>query len=377
MKILVDANVWAAREAFSCLPNAQVQCLDAQQFTPSRIADADALIVRSGVRIGKTLLRDSKVSFIGTATIGRDHIDTDYLQAQGITFADAAGSSTESVLEYVLASLLSLHHQQHIHLEHDCIGIIGMGRIGSRVAEVLKAWGVRILCNDPPLAEQQSTNFVELSELLQSCALISLHTPLTTTGKHPSFQLIAEQQLHAFQGRAIINAARGDIIHNQHLYHWLKHNPKHAAVLDCWQHEPNIHPQLCQAAYLATPHIAGHSLEGKAANSAYIHRALCKHLAIDTCWQAQLATIKPLHYKVDEQLDDWENLYHISQQLYPIEQDSKRLKSSQSELALQFKQQRKHYPIRRSWTAVPLHTKTANDSLLQKAKAAGIQLSVA
>ncbi len=355
LNIIADANIWGAKSAFSQLGQYKI-CLNIlkhQDITPANIRDADILLTRSSTHVNQDLLEASKVKFVGTATIGDDHVDKNYLAAQSIRFASAAGSSTASVVEYMLACFFQLEKSAQFSFADNTLGIIGVGRIGSLLQQAAHNIGLKTLCNDPPRQAQTTLEkFHSLEYLLQHADILTLHTPLVEAGDFPTRHLIGEKELLQFQGKGIINAARGTCLDNQALLAWLNKDKEHFAILDCWEHEPNInqdllsHPQLM----IATPHIAGHSLDGKAANTLFIYRHLCDFLKVKPTWDItqQLPAI------TKNTLPDNLNLQNLALQMYPIAEDSKTMKENAHAAGFEawFSHYRRHYPIRRSWSKI-------------------------
>ncbi len=353
LHIIADANIWGATHAFSHLKGYKVllEVLEHKDITSVSVKNADILLVRSLTRVNKTLLEGSRVRFVGTATIGDDHIDKAYLDQQQIMFSSAAGSSTESVVEYMLAALFRLQQLQHIDLQQATMGIIGVGRIGSLLDKACRKSDIRTLRNDPPRAVNEGeTGFHSLDTLLEQADILTLHTPLTDKGAHQTRHLIGQAQLEQFQGKGIINAGRGPCLDNAALLHWLDQDKEHFAVLDCWEHEPTIslglaqHPQVM----IASPHIAGHSLDGKAANTKFVYDDLCEFLDIEPSWdiEAELPAIDAS--RIPPGLDK----QTLSQLLYPIAEDSRQMKEAavdNQQLAGWFSTYRRNYPVRRSW----------------------------
>ncbi len=353
LHIIADSNIWGANHAFQTLAGFDVvlDILEHQAITPQRLQHADILLVRSSSQVNASLLKGSPVRFVGTATIGDDHIDQLYLQENNIAFASAAGSSTASVVEYMLAALYRLEQHNHLVFKHDTLGIIGVGRIGSLLEKACLNLGLKTLCNDPPRAKQEKLqHFKDLDYLLQHADILTLHTPLLTTKNNNTRHLLNKSNIEKFQGRGIINVGRGACLDNQALLLWLNQQPQRFAILDCWEGEPAIHLKLLQhpQVYIATPHIAGHSLDGKAANTQFVYNALCAFLNIKPTWdkQQQLPPIIP------PQISEDISKSQLSALLYPIMQDTSKMKDAgkQSDSFQQwFKTYRRHYPVRRSW----------------------------
>jgi len=355
--IVADGHIWGAESAFSELNGFDVdlRILESGEITSTAVKDADVLLTRSGTKVNQALLDGSRVRFAGTATIGDDHYDKTWLDGQGIAWATAAGSSTESVLEYMLACLFELHTHQHIDISKATLGIIGAGRIGGQLASICKGLGMSVLINDPPRERQEgSEKFVSLETILKKADVLSFHTPLIRDGSDATYHLMNATALSAFKGAGIMNAARGECVENISLLHWLNQQADRFAVLDCWENEPKInqtllvHPQCV----IVSPHIAGHSLDGKAANTQYVYDALCHYLGIKPVWNMN-EHLPSIECNLDRVPLNWHDMHGLSKQLYDIHQDVESLKNyghmSENDLAKGFASLRRHYPIRRAW----------------------------
>lgn len=245
---------------------AEVVYLSAQEFSPSTVKDADALIVRSINKCTRELLEGSRVQLITTATIGFDHIDTAYCDAAGIRWRNAPGCNAVSVAQYVLSSLFVLALRKGERLQDKTIGIIGVGHVGKEVKRLAEAVGMRVLLNDPPRAEQEGNNaFVSLAEIAREADIITLHTPLEKNGKYPTYHLADETFFTKLARKPwFINAARGGVHDTTALIRAKETGLIRELVLDCWEKEPAISRPLLSLATIATPHIAGFSADGKA-----------------------------------------------------------------------------------------------------------------
>lgn len=225
------------------------------------VKDADAIITRTRTRCDENLLKGSNVKLVATATIGTDHIDIPWCEANGVTIRNAAGCNAPGVAQYVWSSLL----REGFDPSSSTIGIVGYGHVGSLVAEWGRALGARILVCDPPRQEEGhiDNDYIPLAQILEESDAITLHTPLTKTGKHPTFHLVGERELSMMKpGAFLINTSRGPVVDNKA---WLRHleNNRSKAIIDVWENEPAISLHLLEAATIATPHIAGYSFEGK------------------------------------------------------------------------------------------------------------------
>ncbi|MGI6047915.1 MAG: 4-phosphoerythronate dehydrogenase PdxB [Petrimonas sp.] len=267
MKILADAHIPYLRgvaEQFG-----EVEYLPGNQFSKETISDKDALIVRTVTHFGEEILSGTNVKLICSATIGFDHIDTEYCDTYGISWRTAPGCNANSVEQYVTASLLYLADKYKFDLKEKTIGIVGVGNVGSKVEIACKKLGMHVLLNDPPLVEMMyasslSRQFVDLETIKRESDLITLHTPLTKTGKHKTYHLADEQFFNTLGKKPfIINSCRGSVVDNIALKNALKSEKISGVVIDCWENEPNIDTELLRLVDIATPHIAGYSADGK------------------------------------------------------------------------------------------------------------------
>ena len=287
MNIFYDENMPFAKEFFgdffddSCGKsgkNTKLQAFNGRQVTAEQLVDADVLLVRSITKVNEALLANNKnLTFVGTATIGIDHIDQAYLTERGVTFTSSPGCNAISVAEYVLSSLVVLSEKYHFSLSNKTVGIIGAGNTGSRTSEKFKALGIRYKLYDPILeASGDPRSFSSLAEVL-ACDIITLHVPLTRTGEHPTYHLIDHARLAALKPEQIlINACRGEVIDNQALLKLKQNGWQTKLVLDVWENEPNILMPLIEYAEIASAHIAGYSIEGRSRGTEMLYQALCK-----------------------------------------------------------------------------------------------------
>lgn len=260
MKIIIDDKIPFIRDRFETT-GAEVEYLAPDSITQSSVADADALIVRTRTRIDEHLLKSTRVKFVATATIGTDHIDTAWCEANGIRVENAAGCNAPGVAQYVWSSLL----RQGFKPGRDKLGVVGMGHVGEIVTSWGRLMGSEVLVCDPPKREagMEDEDYHTLEELLISSDAITLHTPLTKEGAYPTYHLLGRKELQLLHPNAIlINTSRGPVVDNKA---WTERLRKRdvRAIVDVWEGEPQISNELLQLATYATPHIAGYSLEGK------------------------------------------------------------------------------------------------------------------
>ncbi len=271
-KIVIESHIPYIKGLLE--PFAQVEYLDTQRITPAAVRDADALLVRTRTRCDAALLEGSRVSFIGTATIGTDHIDLDYCRNHGIEVVNAPGCNAPAVAQWVHATLGCWLQRKQLDASALTLGIVGVGHVGSIVARWARELGYHVLLCDPPRAAAEgSEGFVTLDEIKAQAHIITFHTPLTRTGQWATYHLLDAQFLaQAPHCQLVLDAARGPICDTQALLDW----PGDVAI-DCWEHEPAIDRQLLGKALVATPHIAGYSSDGKHRGTAMVVEALNRH----------------------------------------------------------------------------------------------------
>ena len=271
MKIVADENIPFVREAFGALGDITVR--PGREIGAEQVREADLLLVRSVTAVGAKLLEGSRVRFVGSATIGLDHVDQAWLRARGIVLAYAPGSNANSVAEYVVAALVALREER---CAGRTLGIVGLGRIGTLVREKARALGMAVLANDPPLERAGKAGLVSLEDLLQRSDIVTCHVPLIREGLDATEHLLDAPRLSLLRPHAaVINTSRGAVVDNAALLRCLQEKRLAGAVLDVWEGEPQPDPALVRAVTLGTPHIAGYSWNGKAAGTKMIYDAAC------------------------------------------------------------------------------------------------------
>lgn len=277
MKIIVDDKIPYIQEKLRQLAD-EVVPLRGASISAADVRDADALIVRTRTRCDESLLRDSKVRFVATATIGFDHIDTAYMERAGIAWTSCPGCNADSVAQYVESSLLLLQQEKGLVLRDATIGIVGCGHVGSRVKAVAERLGMRVLVCDPPLGH---AGFVPLSVIEQEADVITFHVPLTRDGVHATWHLADEPFFHRLSKVPfLINTSRGEVVDNSALLTALQQGRVRDAVIDVWEGEPRLDEELLQRVFIGTPHIAGYSADGKANADNMVIDALCRHFGL-------------------------------------------------------------------------------------------------
>ncbi len=281
MKILVDENMPYVKPLFGDL--GEIIPVNGRSLTAEQVRDADVLLVRSVTKVNAQLLdTNQKLKFVGSATIGTDHVDLDYLAKRGIPFSNAPGCNATAVGEFAFIAMLELAQRFDSPLKGKVVGIVGAGNTGTATAKCLEAYGIKVLLNDP-IKEVQGDprTFVSLDTIMQAADIISLHVPLTRSGEYKTHHLFDEARLTALKPNTwLLNCCRGDVIDNQALIRVKKQRHDLKLVLDVWEGEPNPLPELVPLAEFATPHIAGYSLEGKARGTFMLYQRLCQLLNI-------------------------------------------------------------------------------------------------
>lgn len=278
LQIVVNKHTPYVVQAFEQL--GEVKAFDTREITRETVHDADILIVRSETKVDQSLVEGSKVKFVGTVTIGTDHVDEEYLEKHGITFVSAPGCNANSVSEYITAALLELAHKKGIDLQGKTLGIVGVGNVGSKVWRKAEVLGLRVLLNDPPLQRQgKAYPFHSLEELMEA-DFITLHVPLIRKGEDATYHLFNEERIRKMKrGAVLINSSRGAVIETEALKRTLSDGHLSAAILDVWEKEPTINLSLLDKVYLGTQHIAGHSLDGKVNALRMNYEAVCHFLS--------------------------------------------------------------------------------------------------
>ncbi len=263
LKFIIDDNIPFIKGTLE--PFGQVKYLMGSHITRTDIIDADALLVRTRTACNSKLLQGTKVSFIGSATIGTDHIDTGWCQSHGIKCVNAPGSNSVSVMQYIAAVLIFLINRKGICAGDLTMGIVGAGNTGSKVAQMAKILGLKVLLNDPPREEAEGKElFSTLEEITEVADIISFHVPLTLTGRHSTIGLASGKMFKKMkEGTIIINSSRGQVVDEDALAQALRSGKAGGAALDVWTGEPVINRELLSLADITTPHIAGYSTEGK------------------------------------------------------------------------------------------------------------------
>lgn len=376
MQIVADENIPLLDEFFSAF--GPIARHPGRGIDRAALGDAEVLLVRSVTRVDRALLEGSRVRFVGTCTIGTDHLDLDYFAEAGIAWSSAPGCNARGVVDYVLGCLLALAETTGRPLAGLRYGVVGAGQVGGRLVQVLRGLGWPVLVCDPPRQAAEGGDFVDLATILRECDVISLHTPLDAGTRH----LLGAEQLRALRpGAWLINASRGPVVDNAALKAHLSAGADLQVALDVWEGEPLADPELAALCRIATPHIAGYSLDGKLRGTAQIYRAYCAAMGLEE--RVRLADLLPpawleavaLHAGASP---EWA-LASLCRAVYDPRRDDADFRRSLVGDAAQrkaaFDALRKHYPYRREIDGLRVRLDGEAPRLAELVRALGCELS--
>ncbi len=351
MKIVADENIAQVAAVFGAA--GELTLLPGRAIDAASVRDADALLVRSVTDVNEKLLTGSRCRFVGTATSGTDHVDTNWLRERGIGFGWAQGCNADSVVDYVFSALAHLSEKRGFDWRMQSFGIVGCGQIGGRLARKLLALKIPVAIYDPYLDASHPLHAQLTSyEAVLEQDVVSFHTPLTRAGENSTWHMLDAALLERLKRDGVlINAARGGVVDNATLLRLLTQQPDRCVVLDAWEGEPAINPWLLEKAALGTAHIAGYSFEGKLNGTRMIAADFSKHFGrrLPPVSGAEHVT----ELRVEPGLPGLQQLNSLILQAYDVARDSKalRLTLGTNTAAAQFDLLRKHYPLRREFTA--------------------------
>ncbi len=350
MKIIVDENIPFGREAFENF--GKVELHNGREINASLCKNADALIVRSITKIDKELLDNSSVKFVGTATIGTDHIDQNYLEKKKIAFSSAAGCNSYSVAEYVFSALTYFANKYKFNLGKQSIGVVGYGNIGKKVVTIAETLGMQVVVNDPPLQRTTSERHFSTLEEALKCDIVTFHVPLNKSGIDKTIHLLNEENISLIkEGTILINSSRGKVVSNEVLKKRLENKNDIRTVLDVWETEPNYDSELLKLVSIGTPHIAGYSYEGKVNGTVMIYKALSQHLSVNSNWKPKLIEVVDNKIECNGSETEEELLLKLFSKSYSIIEDDALMRQGLNlplnEKLEHFDRLRKKYRIRR------------------------------
>ena len=384
MLIVADENIPHLDSFFADI--GEVRAVSGRSMTAEQVRDADILLVRSVTRVDEALLEGSRVRFVGTTTIGTDHVDLDYLQRQGIRFSAAPGCNANSVVEYILAVLSLWAERSGVEDWTDLtVGIVGAGNVGGELGRRLERLDFTVKLCDPPRAEAEPDNaeqFVDLDEVL-GCDVVTFHTPLNRDGDYPTWHLMDESRIQALgSGQLLINTSRGEVVDNQALLARLEAGDAPAVVLDVWENEPAILPGLASHCWLATPHIAGYSLEGKVMGVESIYQAVSHYLGLPARKQAGQFLPEPPLSKMSftGSAAEMDAANRAMRACYDPRSDDARMRlvlnGDEQQRREGFDRLRRDYPVRREFSSLKIQLKGACKSSQDTFRALGFKVKV-
>jgi len=338
------------------------------------VRDADALIIRTRTKCNRALLEGTKVKFIASATIGFDHIDTAFCEANSIFWTNAAGCNSSSVQQYVAAALFHLAEEFQFELAQRTIGIVGVGNVGSKVANFCGALGMRVLLNDPPRERREgSKEFTSLDAIIREADIVTFHVPLNRDGIDKTYHMVNEKLLSKFRkDHILLNTSRGEVVEGDALKSSLKNKMIADCVLDVWEHEPDIDRELLGLTEISTPHIAGYSADGKANGTAMSVQAFSRFFGLDLdTWYPEkvpLPAVTTLEVEYGN-LSNQAVLGGLVKRTYDILADDARLRMSPET----FEKQRGSYPLRREFPTYTLKLLNAPAGLKTLVQAIGFK----
>ncbi|EJN19836.1 phosphoglycerate dehydrogenase-like oxidoreductase [Pseudomonas sp. GM79] len=376
MLIVADENIPLLDAFFAGF--GEIRRVPGRAIDRATVEQADVLLVRSVSNVNRALLEGSKVRFVGTCTIGTDHLDLDYFQQAGITWSSAPGCNARGVVDYVLGGLLTLAEIEGADLTQRTYGVVGAGEVGGRLVKVLQGLGWNVLVCDPPRQAAEGGDYVSLEQIIEQCDVISLHTPLDKQGPQSTWHLFDKNRLNQLKpGTWLINASRGPVIDNAALRQVLLEREDLQAVLDVWEGEPEVDVALAELCVLATPHIAGYSLDGRQRGTAQIYQALCEFLGQPE--QVSLNDLLPAPWlsavTLNADSDPAWALAMLCRGVYDPRRDDANFRRSLvgnvSEQRAAFDALRKHYPLRREIDGVKVRIEGDSPALQQIVAALG------
>jgi erythronate-4-phosphate dehydrogenase len=373
MKIVVDNKIPYIKGALE--PFAEVVYLPGSKTTKEVVKDADAIVTRTRTICNSSLLAGSKVKYIATATIGFDHIDTDYCDRAGIKWTNAPGCNAESVNQYIASALFSWSMRKRKDLAGLTIGIVGVGNVGSKVAKTCEIIGMKVLLNDPPRERMEgSDKFVSLQTIQKEADIITFHVPLNMSGPDSTFHMANETFLQNLDKKPlIINSCRGEVVDTESIYNAIEANDVAGFIVDCWEDEPEINLDLLNQTEYGTPHIAGYSKDGKANGTKMSVQAISRFFELGiNDWQPSGVDLpENTTIKIDgNQRREYSILAEAILSTYDIETDNEALKDTPH----LFEKLRGDYPVRREFDTYTIEAKNIEEVTLDKLKALGFKI---
>jgi erythronate-4-phosphate dehydrogenase len=394
VQIVADENIPLLEQFFSEF--GEIRKVAGRTMTSEDVKDADILLVRSVTKVNEALIANSPVKFIGTCTIGTDHIDLVHLEAvnqqrkannqQKIAFSSAPGCNAEAVVDYILSAVSVLIDKRDQKFEDISVAIIGVGNVGLRLRRRLEAMGVTVIAVDPFKVASEVGELSSLDDALKA-DVVSLHIPITQTSEaaeHATYHLINEQRLQQMKPNAcLINSCRGSVVDNVALKAHMSNHVYFESIIDVWEGEPNLDLQLMSRCLLATPHIAGYSLDGKMRGTEQVYQACCQTFGLPI--RNKLAQYLPepsiKKIKFGDSVPVHQALRTAIRAVYEVRVDDGIMRSSllrtngePQAMRTQFDLLRKNYPLRRDIPTMRVEVPSKRQDLQQALEAAGFDV---
>jgi len=375
IKIIADDKIPFLKGALE--PFADIVYLPGKEISREVLKGADALLIRTRTKCTENLIKGTTIRFIGTATIGFDHIDTQYCENNNIEWTNAPGCNSSSVQQYIAAALLKIAHESGFKLRDKTIGIIGVGKVGAKVEKLARALGMKVLLNDPPRARVEGeANFHSLATILFQSDIITVHVPLNVVGEDSTYYLMNEKSFKKMNtGVLFINSSRGEVTKTSALKQALVSGKLSSAVIDVWENEPDIDLNLLKKVSIATPHIAGYSTDGKANGTSMVVNSLSKHfnLPLKNWYPANVPLPATPELTIDANgKSDEDILREAVLYTYDISADDFKFRSSPSD----FEKQRGDYPLRREFTSYKINLMNGTDAVRKVLEELGFKVNL-
>jgi len=357
-------------------PYAKVTYLPGNQINRNSITGTDALLIRTRTKCDSELLSGTPVKFIGTATIGFDHIDTDFCKKNEIKWSNAPGCNSSSVQQYIASALLRISAESGFSLKDKTLGIIGVGNVGSKVQNLANALGMNVILNDPPRARKERKKiFSSLDHLLHESDIITMHVPLNMDGQDKTYHFFNSETFNKVKkGSWFINSSRGEVVETEALKDAIGGEKLAGAVIDVWEREPEIDIPLMHMTFLATPHIAGYSADGKANGTSMIVKDLCESfdIPLGDWYPSEVPDPPEPVLTIDcNGKNNEEILRRAVFHTYNIVEDDIRLRFDPS----RFEKERENYPVRREFSCYTIDLKDGNDEIKKLLKSLGFKVA--
>ena len=373
MRIIADNKIPYLKGVLE--PYAEVIYMPGTSINANAVKNADALIVRTRTICNKALLEGSDVKFIATATIGFDHIDTQWCEQNGIIWTNAPGCNSGSVMQYIASLLVFLSKKHNFKFEDKTLGVVGVGNVGWKIVRLAEALGMRVVMNDPPIVRQRGIcGYVSLDGLLREADIITLHVPLNHDGVDKTYHLFDSNLLRkTLPGTILVNSSRGEVVDNSALHEFIDNKHLLGASLDVWEHEPNIDVELLKKIDIATPHIAGYSADGKETATKMSVLALSRFFRLGIEWkQSQIQ--KPINqeFVLDCAGKDIQKIMcRAIEMTYRVENDDLTLRNNVN----LFEEHRGNYPLRREFNAYNITILNGSKDVKDNLKILGFKIN--